>query len=101
MLNRSVTCYELQRNTASIINIQFHYVFVYVRKVNLSAIKTALICCISQKVFIKGRQYAVTEKAVLNSQFRVRTRVHFLRTRIRTWTRASGTRTRTRTLENC
>ena len=37
MLSRSVTCYVLQRNNASIINIGFNYVFVSVGKVNLSA----------------------------------------------------------------
>ena len=37
MLSRSVTCYVLQRNTASIKNIGFNCVFVSVSKVNLSA----------------------------------------------------------------
>ena len=37
MLNRSVTCYVLQRNTASIMNIEFKCVFVSVCEVNLSA----------------------------------------------------------------
>ena len=36
MLNRSATCYVLQRNTASIMNTKFNYVFVFVCKVNLS-----------------------------------------------------------------
>ena len=35
MLSRNVTCYE--RNTASIMNIGFNYVFVSECKVNLSA----------------------------------------------------------------
>ena len=37
MLSLSVNCYVLQRNTASIINIGFNYVFVSVCKVNLLA----------------------------------------------------------------
>ena len=37
MLSRSVTCYVLQRNAASIMNIGFNYAFVSVCKVNLSA----------------------------------------------------------------
>ena len=37
MLSRSVTSYVLQRNTASMMNIGFNYVFVSVCKVNLSA----------------------------------------------------------------
>ena len=37
MLSRCFTCYALQHNTASIMNIEFNYVFVSVCKVNLSA----------------------------------------------------------------
>ena len=37
MQSRSVTCYVLQRNTASIMNIRFNYVFVSACKVNSSA----------------------------------------------------------------
>ena len=59
MLSRSVTCYVLQRNTASIMNIGFNYVFVSACKVNLSA---QLLRCYGQKLFIKGRWHAATEK---------------------------------------
>ena len=52
------TCYVLQRNTASIMNIGFNYVFVSVCK----PFSTALIGCYGQKVFIEGRWYAATEK---------------------------------------
>ena len=37
MLSRSFTCSVLQRNTASVMDIGFNYVFVSVCKVNLSA----------------------------------------------------------------
>ena len=37
MLSRSVTCYVLQRNTASMMNIGFNCVAVSLCKVNLSA----------------------------------------------------------------
>ena len=37
MLSRSVTCYVLQRDSASMMNTKCKYVFVSVRKVNLSA----------------------------------------------------------------
>ena len=37
MLSRSVTSYVRQRNTASIMNIGYNYIFVSVCKLNLSA----------------------------------------------------------------
>ena len=61
MLSCSVTCYVLQRNTASILNIGFNYVFVSVREV-AEPFRTALICSYGQKAFINGTWYAATEK---------------------------------------
>ena len=58
MLSRSVICYERQRNTASVTNTGFNYIFVSECKVK--HFSTALVCCYCQKVFIKGRWYPAT-----------------------------------------
>ena len=61
MLSCSVTCYVLQRNTASILNIGFNYVFVSAREI-AEPFRTALICTYGQKAFIKGTWHAAAEK---------------------------------------
>ena len=56
------TCYVLQRNTTSIMNIGFNYAFVSVCKVNLSAQLLYVVTRYGQKVFIEGRWYAASKK---------------------------------------